>query len=180
MNGRSGVMLVAVLAVGVSVGAQSSGESQKPTDPASARGKATTIVGCLVQGFPKGDAAPPDADKYAQDFFIRTPTVRIPPGATVAVGTPGSGSTTPAFGTPVEDSFYRVTGLGAERLRPHLGHRIELQGELTDNTPGIETSRARTTQDKDGRATTTVETRIAIAGVMNASALQMVSTDCPK
>ncbi len=101
------------------------------------------------------------------------------PGVTVmAVGLPGTTSTATSVGTPVSDSFYRVSGLDADRLRPHVGHRIELQGQLTDNTPGIESTRAKTTQDKDGRATTTVDTRIAIAGVLHATTLKMVSADC--
>jgi hypothetical protein len=53
-----------------------------------------------------------------------------------------------------------------------------MQGELTGNTPGIESTKAMTTQDKDGRATTKVETRIAIAGVLHATAVKMVSATC--
>jgi hypothetical protein len=65
-----------------------------------------------------------------------------------------------------------------DAVRPHLGHRVELEGRLTDNTPGIESTRATTTQDKDGRASTTVETRIAIAGVLHATTIKMVSASC--
>lgn len=141
--------------------------------------KSTTIVGCLVQGLP-GSATAKDGieAETAQEYFIRTPTVKVPPGTTVAVGTPGTTSTATSIGTPVGDSFYRVSGLDRELLHPHLGHRVELQGHLTDNTPGVETTRATTKQDKDGRATTTVETRIAIAGVLHATTLKMVSATC--
>jgi hypothetical protein len=131
-----------------------------------------------VQGLPNTDARETAAN--TQDFFVRTPTVKIPAGTSVAVGSPGSTSAATSIGTPVADSFYRVSGLTAEHLRPHLGHRVELHGHLTDNTPGIESSRATTTQDKDGRATTTVETRIAIAGVLHATAIEMVSATCQK
>jgi hypothetical protein len=153
--------------------------AQRPGTTGQPDGKLTTIVGCLVQGLP-GSAAAKDGVEAAtaKDFFIRTPTVKVPPGATVAVGTPGTTSTATSVGTPVGDSFYRVSGLDAERLLPHVGHRLELQGHLTDNTPGIESTRATTTQDKEGRATTTVETRIAIAGVLHATTLKMVSADC--
>jgi hypothetical protein len=141
--------------------------------------KPTTIVGCLVQGLPGSVAAKDGIEsETAQDYFIRTPTVRIPPGATVAVGTPGTASTATSIGTPAEDSFYRITGLTLDAVRPHLGHRVELEGRLTDNTPGIESTRATTTQDKDGRASTTVETRIAIAGVLHATTIKMVSASC--
>jgi hypothetical protein len=173
--------VVGTVALGAAALAQGAGAEQKPAESTTA-GKPTTIVGCLVQGLPEQVDGRPAVDtaRYAQDFFVRTPTVRIPPGTTVAVGTPASGSTTPSFGTPVEDSFYRVTGLAADRLQPHLGHRIELQGQLTDNTPGTEATRATTTQDKDGRVTTRVDTRIAIAGVLQATTLKRISADCAK
>jgi hypothetical protein len=141
--------------------------------------KPTTIVGCLVQGLPGSAAARSGVEAAAaKDYFVRTPTMKIPAGATVAVGTPGTASTATSAGTPVEDSFYRVSGLADSLLQPHLGHRVELQGKLTNNTPGIESTKATTTQDKDGRATTTVETRIAIAGVLHATAIKMVSATC--
>lgn len=153
--------------------------AQRPNATGQPDSKPTTIVGCLVQGLP-GSATAKDGVEAAtaKDFFIRTPTVTIPAGATVAVGTPGTTSTATSIGTPVGDSFYRVSGFGADRLRPHVGHRLELQGHLSDNTPGIESKRATTTQDKEGRATTTVETRIVIAGVLHATTLKMVSADC--
>jgi hypothetical protein len=155
------------------------GTAAQANQAGQAESKATTIVGCLVQGLP-GSAGAKDGleAETAQDYFIRTPTVKIPPGTTVAVGTPGTTSTATSIGTPVGDSFYRVTGLAVDVFRPHLGHRVELQGHLTDNTPGIESKRATTTQDKDGRATTTVETRIAIAGVLHATTIKMVSSSC--
>jgi len=171
-----------VFCLSVGLSAQASAQdtpAQRPTATGQPDSKPTTIVGCLVQGLP-GSAAAKDGLEAAsaKDYFIRTPTVKIPAGATVAVGTPGTTSTATSVGTPVGDSFYRVSGLDADRLRPHVGHRLELQGHLTDNTPGIESTRATTTQDKDGRATTTVETRIAIAGVLHATTLKMVSADC--
>jgi hypothetical protein len=134
--------------------------------------KPTTIVGCLVRGLPDGKGA--DAD----DFFVRTPSVQVPPGTTVAVGTPGSASTATSGGKPAGDSFYRITGLGADQLQPHIGHRVEMQGRLTDNLPAKQSPRASTAVDSAGRATTTVETRIEVAGVLQATAVKMVSATC--
>jgi hypothetical protein len=152
---------------------------QRPNEGSQPASKPTTIVGCLVQGLPGSATAKEGIEaETAQEYFIRTPTVKVPPGTTVAVGTPGTTSTATSIGTPVGDSFYRVSGLDRDLLRTHLGHRVELQGHLTDNTPGIESTRATTRQDKDGRATTTVETRIAIAGVLHATTLKMVSATC--
>ena len=112
------------------------------------------------------------------DYFVRTPTVKVPVGGTVAVGTPGTTSTATSSGTPAGHSFYRIAGLGAEHLRPHVGHRVEMQGRVTDNMPGIEKQRAATTQDPAGRATTTAETRVEVAGVLHATAITMVSATC--
>jgi hypothetical protein len=172
----------AVLCLSMGLGAQTSGQesaAQRPNASGQPDSKPTTIVGCLVQGLPGSAAAKNGVEATtAQDYFIRTPTVKIPAGATVAVGTPGTTSTATSIGTPVGDSFYRVSDLNADLLRPHVGHRVELQGQLTHNTPGIESTRATTTQDKDGRATTKVDTRIAIAGVLHATRLRMVSADC--
>ena len=143
--------------------------------------KPITIVGCVVHGLPNSqDGSTATTSAVGDEYFVRTPTVTVPKGTTVAVGTPGSASTATSIGTPTDPSFYRIVGLAAERLRPHVGHRVELQGHLTDNMPGIESQRATTKQDKDGRATTTVETRIAIAGVLHATSIKMVSVDCEK
>ena len=153
--------------------------AQRPNESPQRGTKPTTIVGCLVQGLP-GSAAAKDGVEAttAQEYFIRTPTMKIPAGTTMAIGRPGTPSTATSIGTPVDDSFYRVSGLSADLLRAHVGHRVELQGHLTDNTPGTESKRATTTQDTDGRATTTVETRIAIAGVLHTTAVKMVSASC--
>jgi hypothetical protein len=171
-----------VLCFGVFV-AQTSAHATAVAGQASetrqADSKPTTIVGCLVQGLPGSTTATGGVEAAtARDYFIRTPTMKIPAGATVAVGAPGTTSTATSIGTPVEDSFYRVSGLAEDLLRPHVGHRVEMQGKLTGNTPGIESTKAMTTQDKDGRATTKVETRIAIAGVLHATAVKMLSATC--
>ena len=175
------VIATAVLSISMSFAAQpfaGHSASQQPT-PAPPEGKPTIIVGCLVQGLP-GSAGAKDGVEAAtaQDYFIRTPTVTVPPDASVAVGTPGTPSTATSIGAPAADSFYRVTGLSGDQLKPHVGHRVTLQGQLSDNYPGTESTRATTTQDKDGRATTTVETRIAIAGVLRAMTIKLVSATC--
>src|SRR5262245_53536278 len=116
--------------------------------------KVTTLVGCLVQGNP-GGANP-------NDYFVRTPTVAVPVGATIAVGKPGTTSTSTSSGTPTADSLYRITGLDREELRPHVGHRVELRGHLTAERSNRTTT--RTTVDEAGRATTRSETRPDVVG----------------
>ena len=183
MSGRMDhVVVTAVLTLSVSLGAQPFARQtagQQPTPATSPESKPTIIVGCLVQGLP-GSAGTKNGVEAAtaKDYFIRTPTVKVPPGASVAVGTPGTTSTATSIGTPAGDSFYRVSGLSADQLKPLVGHRVTLQGQLSDNYPGVESTRATTTQDKDGRATTTVETRIAIAGVLQATTIKLVSANC--
>jgi len=157
-------------------------------NPPATQGKpdtgATTIVGCLVQENPNasGERRSDGAAANANDYFVRTPTVVIPVGGTITVGKPGTADTTTSAGKPSKDSFYRVTGLEPEQLRPHVGHRVELQGHLSANMADASArgvSSATTTVDKTGRPTTRVETRVDVAGVLQATALKMVSATCP-
>ena len=140
--------------------------------------KTTTIVGCLVQGDPVGTGSEraETAATKANDYFVRTPTMAVPVGATIAVGKPGTTSTSTSSGTPAADSFYRIAGLDSAQLRPHVGHRVELQGHLSDETANRTTT--RTTVDASGRATTQSETRPVVAGVLHATAVKMVSASC--
>ena len=131
--------------------------------------KMHTIVGCLVQGLPASTTK-------TDDFFVRTPTVSIPAGTSVAVGTPGTTSTATSAGTPLPDSFYRVTGLDVNQLKPHIGHRVEVQGHL-DSTP-VTTTKATTTPNPEGGGTTRGETRIEVAGVVHATTVKMVDANC--
>ena len=172
--------VAAVLCLSVTINGQ-----QPPTAaPGQAAGappeaKPTTITGCLVQGLPgPTGSAPAAGTKAGGDYFVRTPTVKVPVGSTVAVGSPGTTSAATSSGTPAGHSFYRIAGLGAEQLRPHVGHRVEMQGRVTDNMPGLEKQHATTTQDKGGRATTTAESRVEVAGVLHATAITMVSATC--
>jgi hypothetical protein len=143
---------------------------QAQPEPPGKSDRATTIVGCLVQS--------PSAT--AEEFFVRTPAIAVPPGSTVAVGGTGSasgGRATTSAGTPDATTAYRITGLTAAQLKPHLGHRVELQGQLSGNTPPATT--ATTRQDlKTGRATTTVNQDLTIAGVLHATAVKMLSASC--
>jgi hypothetical protein len=139
----------------------------------------TTLVGCLVQGLPSaasGERRSEAGAAHANDYFVRTPTVVLPVGATVAVGKPGTTSTATSAGTAASDSFYRITGLDRDQLQPHAGHRVELRGRLNPE-PATSTT-ARTTVDAAGRATTRTETRVEVAGVLHATAIKMVSASC--
>jgi hypothetical protein len=134
----------------------------------------TTIVGCLVQGNP---SAPKSGD-----YFVRTPTVAVPAGATIAVGKPGTTSTATSSGKPAPDSYYRITGMGGDQMRPHLGHKVEVQGHLSARKPdaaagGVNST--KTTVDAAGKATVTVETRVDVAGDLHTTNLKMVSATCP-
>lgn len=139
--------------------------------------KVTTIVGCLANKLDPSISGDPQSGSNANDFFVRTPTVALPVGSTVAIGKPGTGSTTPSAGTPTTDSFYRITGLTRDELQPHLGHRVELQGHLSAD-PAKGTT-AKTTVDASGKPTTRVEERPVVAGVLHATAIKMVSATCP-
>ena len=135
--------------------------------------KPTTIVGCLVQEAPNVKAK-------TNDYFVRTPTVAVPVGGTVAVGKPGAPSAATPAGTPARDSYYRITGLSSAQLQPHVNHRVELQGHLSGNAPDASqgVTSTKTTVDKNGKPTVAVETRVDVAGVLHASALKMVDATC--
>lgn len=135
--------------------------------------KPVTIVGCLVQGNPPAPTA--------NEYFVRTPTVAVPVGGTVTVGKPGTTDTTTSGGKPTRDSLYRITGLTAEQLRPHVGHRVEFQGHLSSRKPDAAAggvTATKTTVDAAGKPRVTVETRVDVVGDLHATALKMVSDSC--
>jgi hypothetical protein len=176
--------LLLCLSIAALAGSQtpSTGSGDQPKAPAAAQAaqpeQTITIVGCLVQETASGERRP-EAATTANDYFVRTPTVALPVGTTVTVGKPGTTSTTTSAGTPTADSFYRVLGLDREQLHPHVGHRVELQGHLSANKPDASKgTEATTTVDKSGRPTTTVETRVDVAGELHATAIKMVSASC--
>jgi hypothetical protein len=139
--------------------------------------KVTTIVGCLANQLDPDISGEPQSGTNTKDYFVRTPTVAVPVGSTVAIGKPGTGSSAPSAGTPTTDSFYRITGLDRAELQPHLGHRVELQGHLSAD-PAAGTS-AKTTVDASGKPTTRVEQRPVVAGVLHATTIKMISPTCP-
>jgi hypothetical protein len=149
---------------------------------AKAEPSVTTIVGCLIQGNQTGADSERTSEggaASADDFFILTPAISLPPGGTVAVSSSGGRATTSA-GEPDETAMYRITGLDREQLRPHIGHRVELHGHLTEDPPSASgrTTTAKTTVDATGRATTRVESPTDIAGVLHATTIKMVSASC--
>lgn len=173
------------MALALATPAIASGRPQEATT--SPKDETVTIVGCLVEGNPAAATGQTPSASSAPNagYFIRTPAIQVPVGATVGVGgssasTPGStaGAATTSAGTPDKTTLYEITGLDREQLRPHVGHRVELKGRLNrDGTPAANT-RAKTTVDANGRATTRVETRMDIAGVLHATAITMVSASC--
>jgi hypothetical protein len=130
---------------------------------------ATTITGCLVQG----------PSKAEEQFFVRTPAIAVPAGTPITVGgdRAASGRATTSVGSPDATTAYRITGLTSAQLKPHVGHRIELQGRLSHNTPPGTT--ATTKQDpKTGRASTSVTDDWTIAGELHATTIKMVAASC--
>ena len=175
---------LSTLAIAAGVGMQSSTAAASRPDQGAAQPspqeQTVTIVGCLMQGDP---TAPPDSVR-AHDYFVRTPAIEVPVGTTVAVGRPttpsssgsGTGATTSA-GMPDKTTLYRIAGLDPEQLRPLLHHRIELQGRLSSDETGSNTT-AKTSVDAKGQATVRVETRMLVAGVLRATTLKMLSASC--
>ena len=165
---RARRQIVSVVVMGLATVAIAYAQAQ-PEQPRTAE-KTMTIVGCLVRAPSAG----------AEEFFVRTPAIAVPAGTPITVGGSGASTTsraTTSAGTPAATTAYRITGLTAAELKPHLGHRLELQGHLSQNTPP--TSTATTSQDpKTGRVTTAVKEDWTIAGVLHATAMKMVDGSC--
>src|SRR5262245_3868201 len=173
------LLMSGVLWLGMAIAATRASDvrngDQTAAQPTTGR-ETVTIVGCLVQGDPELNAGQQPADTGAPpegDFFVRTRAIQVPVGTTLTVG--GSGAA--AADTPVKMALYRVMGLSRDELRPHLNHRVEVQGSLRsdDKALGITT---RTTVEAGGRPTTSVDKRMNLAGALQATAIKMISADC--
>jgi hypothetical protein len=176
-------LLATTFATLLSLTTVSLAQSEKPAQTAKPDQKLTTIVGCLVQGNPSaaGERRSDSGANSANDYFVRTPTVVLPLGATVAVGTPASTSTATSSGKPAADSYYRIIGMERGQLQPHVGHRVEFQGHLMAakaNAAAGGTTSTKTTVDAAGKPTVSVETRVDVAGDLHATTLKMVSASC--
>lgn len=152
-------------AVWFGVAAAASAQGQPASQPSDAP---TTIVGCLVRGaLPTGE-----------EFVVRTPAIAVPAGSQVAVGgSTASTRATTSAGTPEATTVYRITGLTPDDLRPHLGHRVELKGQLSQNEPPLK--KVTTRQDPaTGRVTVSVKEEWAVAGSLRATTITMVAASC--
>jgi hypothetical protein len=154
----------------------------------------TALVGCLKEG----KDLPAQASANANDFFLAN---AMPAGAasTSGSGTPGTaGSATSATGTTPPSTTaggtrpsdatraggamggsgktYRITGLDKEQLSKHVNHQVEIQGRITPGSGGSDTPSATTTP---GAAASAAAGRSDVAGVIQASAVKMISASCP-
>jgi hypothetical protein len=170
---RISTVLLSLTAVGT-MAQTAPGEQARSDQPAS------VVVGCLVQGLPGTERAGSAAGN-ATDYFVRTPTVVLPVGTAVPVGQPATPDASVPAGKPTADSYYRITGISAGHLQPHLNNRIEVSGHLVPAT-GDATARSvtvpKTTVDAAGKATGTVETRGFIAGDLHATAVKRIADGC--
>jgi len=166
----SGALWIGMAIVGAGGSTQPVG--QQPVKSPATADDTVTIVGCLVQGDPSLNVSQRPADTGTPgsgDYFVRTPVIQAPVGATVTVGSSAA--------TPGKTTLYRVLGLDRDELQSHLGHRVEVQGHLKsdDTSLGVTT---KTTVDAGGRPTTQVEKRMDLAGAIHATAIKMVSASC--
>jgi hypothetical protein len=154
------------------------------------------ILGCLLLGtmvslilasrflFPDGGTTMDLAARLTRPFvegrhFLGTDPIGRDVLARIAVGGEGatSGHATTSAGRPVATTVYRITGLTRDELQSHLGHRVEVKGQLSENVPPKTT--ATTTQDPaTGRVTTAVKEDWTVAGALRATAPTMVAETC--
>jgi hypothetical protein len=137
---------VALLCVPIAgnVIAQTSSSPQRPGQTAAQpdKGETVSVVGCLEQGNATGAATNERRSETgaanANDFFVRASAPAAPAGGDASAGSPSTATRTTessgaAGGSASGTMMYRITGLDGEQLRPHVGHRVELQGHLTGN-----------------------------------------------
>jgi hypothetical protein len=159
--------------------AQTSPPPQRPAQTTSQpdKGEAVTVVGCLEQGNTTGAGSERRSETgaaNANDYFLRASGPATPAGGTASAGSPSptTTSTTPSGtaasgGTASGTTMYRVTGLDREQLRPHVGHRVELQGHLTSNM--TDRSGSGMTSGTPGTSGTTAGTTAGTAGTASSS-----------
>lgn len=134
----------------------------RPDQPAAqASSQEMTIVGCLAE------------DTTAPGSFILTVT---PPDAARTSGAPGAPDATRATGAPpaaragaaAQAAKYKITGLAADQLKPHLNHQVEFKGKASASAAAPAAPPAGA-----GAAAARPATEF------QASAVKMVSATCP-
>jgi hypothetical protein len=183
----TGGLWMALAAVAAQTPASAAGDREQTSPQLPTPEGRVTIVGCLVQGDPalkNGQASTAPGATATGDYFVRTPAIQVPVGTTLTIGGTAAeragstgGRATTSAGEPTRTALYRVTGLDRDELRTHLNQRIELSGRLRsdDEARGVT---AKTTVDASGKPTTSVEKRMDVAGVIEATTLTMVSANC--
>jgi hypothetical protein len=140
-----GCACAGVLALGTSVAAQNPPPSQPPTQPPptqtpSARSGAqdearVTIEGCLVREEDVPGRQPNVAERagIAEDYILTSAKVvkgSVSSGSGQADAPTGTSGTTGA-------SMFQVEGIDDERLKTHLGRRVQIDGTIDRaRTPG--------------------------------------------
>lgn len=157
----------------VALGAQTPSPPSSPrgaTQPPSQAGTAgeMTIVGCLAE------------DKTAPGTFVLTVTPAgagdataargeaRPPDATRAAGAPDrDAAAARTAAAPARPAMYKISGLPADQLKPHVSHQVEFKGKVSasDAAPS-------------GVASATAPASVPPIE-FHASAIRMVSATCP-
>ena len=130
----SGLTVAAILAFGVALSA----EQQAPAAQRSAHPQSVKVTGCVerptsaIAGAPTPSAATSDA------MFMLTKAVVAPATPTSATAerpvAPAVGTSGAASPDPKMAPTYRLEAT-ASLIAPHVGHKVEVSGEVVENLP---------------------------------------------
>jgi hypothetical protein len=146
--------------------------AQQPTTPQRTetdRARTVTATGCLKQEKDVPGARPNVAERagVGEDFILTQ--AKITKGS---VPSKEQKETTPSAGTAARatGAMYKIEGLDEEKLRPHINHQIEVQGQLQDRTAVTGTQKP-TTPGPD--------TRPDEVQAIRATSIKMIAATCP-
>ena len=131
---------VMVLALGV--GAQAPVPGQQPTTPAATadEAKAVTVEGCLKREADVPGGKPNVAERagIGEDYLLTSAKVIKGDPPEAAAARPGD---QPTGTSGARTTMFKIEGLGDDRLKAHVGHRVQLEGRF-ENAAGARSGSA--------------------------------------
>jgi hypothetical protein len=129
-----GCAIAAVMALAVSVAAQSTPSSQQPTGTATAQTQAdkVTVEGCLVREQDVPGRKPNVAEKAGvmEDYILTNAKVVKGTAPSSAGAQAKPGETTGTTGTL--SPMYDVKGISGDKLKELVGKRVQIEGKFED------------------------------------------------
>lgn len=158
-----GVLAVTVVLAGIMAAQDPQTQQPRPQPRTQDEARQVTVEGCLMREADVPGREPNVAERagIAEDYIL-TSTKMIKGSAPQQ--TPRSGET-PTGTSGKHGAMYEVQGIDDERLRQHVGHRVQIEGTFEN------VDRARATPEKGTPADDLVEIR--------GTTIRQVTGECP-